>query len=174
MESSEIDDTVLSLKTFMVVDQFLSTVNPELRLYIKDRSPQSVQEMNRHAGSCAAARQKFKYGNKLLLQKIKPKTFILVNSLQVNLVPLILILARDLARLRLKKGKYRATVTRLVNILVIIIDRKTLIQNLFQTIFVYIITIGHSVTNKIASIKCHACGLVGHNSNQCQKTQRPL
>ncbi|KAK3887702.1 hypothetical protein Pcinc_008187 [Petrolisthes cinctipes] len=56
LEASDISETVDALKNFFVYDQFLSSLSPELRLFIKERRPDKLVEAARLADNWASAR----------------------------------------------------------------------------------------------------------------------
>ena len=63
INSIEIEHTFDALKDFVICDQIVSTMNPELRLYVKERAPSSTEELLHLADSWSSARKKFQNGN---------------------------------------------------------------------------------------------------------------
>ena len=64
VDSLSISHTYEALKEFILVDQLLSTINPELRLYVKERSPASSEELIHLCDTWASARKRYQPTNK--------------------------------------------------------------------------------------------------------------
>ena len=64
VDSLSINHTYEALKEFILVDQLLSTINPELRLYVKERSPASSEELIHLCDTWASARKRYQPTNR--------------------------------------------------------------------------------------------------------------
>ena len=76
INSIEIEHTFDALKDFVICDQIVSTMNPELRLYVKERAPSSTEELLHLADSWSSARKKFQNGNSPNRFATKEKSFV--------------------------------------------------------------------------------------------------
>lgn len=59
LSSCDVDCSYEGLKVFLLKDEFLSSVSPEIRLYIKERSPSNLSEMVNLADNWSTARRKY-------------------------------------------------------------------------------------------------------------------